>query len=140
MRIAVERLSPEAEQGGLSKTALEAEVGLKLRLAGIPPLSPDEHLAAAGSPHLSIRVTAMAIPTRGGSGASLGYAAAIEVSLRQGVSLERAPASRIPAAATWSRFWLITAKPRNLRDVVHLYVNNLVDQFIKAYLAVNPKR
>jgi hypothetical protein len=100
---------------------------LKLRQAGIPVL--DLNL---GEAYLDIFL--QLIPASDGL-----WPYTIKVEVFQEVALVREPSIVVPLAVTWSVGSYGRARKqevRNLRD----NVKDLVDKFINAYLAVNPKK
>ena len=129
--VLVERLTDQAEQDGLRKEDIQTDVELKLRLAGIKVLSGKASYANPGGPYLYVEVTAILSST------GL-YAVSTGVSLKQDVLLARDQSTSI-AASTWSTDSVVTVgrtRLRNLRDSI----KEDVDEFINAYLSVNPKK
>jgi hypothetical protein len=125
--VIIEDLKPEIEQNGLTVTAIQTDVELKLRQAGIPISA-----TGAGNPSLHISVNILQ-----STSAILPHVITIE--LRQTVFLTRDPSIIVPGAATWD-VGVFGQVPklnvRSLRDDV----KDLVDRFINAYLAVNPQK
>ena len=130
LNVAVEDLKPEVEQGGLNKTSIQSDVELKLRQAGIAVLTKAEMRATPGAPYLYINVS-----THSGSL----YSVSITVELCQAVRLDRDPSLWLPDATTWSVMGVGVVgqdKLPELRDGIKHYI----DQFISAYLSVNPRK
>ena len=128
--VLVESLQPGAERDGLNKTSIQTDVELKLRQAGIMVLTEAESFETPGAPHLYINLN-----TRSGSV----YAFSINVRLRQTVRLDRDPSMQLSAVTTWSEEALGIIGRDNLREIRD-YIKDYVDQFINAYLSVNPKK
>ena len=121
-------IPPEAEQNGLTKSAIQTDVELKLRQAGITVLN-----AKPGQPWLSVSVSVLIRST----GQTWPYTITLE--LRQSAVLTRNPAILSRDAVTWSLGALGDVgrlKVSNLREDI----KNMTDKFINAYLAVNPKK
>jgi hypothetical protein len=131
INVLVEPVKAEVEQGGLTKTSIQTDVELKLRQAGITVLTEAESLAAPGSPYLYISVGTV------GSGPLSAYATHVE--LAQSVRLDRDPGIWLAGATTWSVASVGTVGRDNLREIRDDIKDN-VDQFINAYLSVNPKK
>ena len=129
--VLVEKIEPFAERMGLTKSTLQADVEAKLRQAGVRILTKDEWVAELGKPVLSLHVNA--IPQ------SLGlYVFSIQLRLNQGVRLTRDPSIE-SMATTWSVVMVGTIGADQLVQVRDS-VRGRVDEFIQAYLAVNPRR
>jgi hypothetical protein len=122
---------PEVEARGLTTTAVRTDAELRLRRAGIRVLTREESLQVPGTPYLYLN----AVITRG----NMYWGDSLLVSFRQTVLLDRDPGVRLDAE-TWS-VWAgggIYA-PENIARKVRDGFNDLVDEFINAYLAMNPK-
>jgi len=130
--VLVEDLRPEIERGGLSKTQIQTDVELKLRMAGIVVLSREEFYDALGRPYLYVNVTALKdIKDRG-------YAYYVSVKLQQEVYLVRTPLDFTKYdAVTWEVGNVATSP--NIREI-RADVKDQVDIFINAYLSVNPAK
>ncbi len=135
VQVMVEDLHPDAERDGLHRTTIQTDVELKLRQAGIKVLTEAESLASPGMPYLYINVGTLPPETQRGL-----YAYSIAVRLQQNARLERDPRILVASAATWSapvQFGTVgTTNLQQLRGTV----KDLVDQFINAWLSVNPKQ
>jgi hypothetical protein len=124
---------PEVDRAGLTTGAIQTDAELKLRLAGIRVLTRDESLTEPGSPYLHLD----ALITTGKG--PWGYATSVE--LKQAVRLDRNPTVLILGTTTWSVETLGGyARPSNISEQVRSGLKNGVDQFINAYLSVNPKK
>lgn len=118
--VVVEDLSEGTLKLGLTKEAIRTDVELKLRLAGIRILA-----ANPGEPYLYINVNVL--PS--------GAVANVSVALTQPVKLIRDPGIEV-LADTWGHEILIThPTTREIRSAT----KDLVDQFLNAWLSVNPK-
>ncbi len=124
VEVVVETIDPAAEQDGLTRAHLQAEVEERLRQAGIP-VGP----ALAG--HLYVNVDTV----KGEHGQT--YAYNVSVQYVQQVVLAREPKAPI-FAVTWDTGGVGMIAVTRLREV-RQDVANYVDQFIKAYLEHNPK-
>jgi hypothetical protein len=135
VHVAVENLSAEVERDGLNETSIQTDVELKLRQAGIRVLTAAEMFAAPGRPILFINVN----PKSDARGVGVLYAFFIDVELRQSVQLDRDPSIWPGTAATWNVASIGTVGRSNLRELRDI-IKDQVDQFINAYLSVNPKK
>jgi hypothetical protein len=124
--VIVENLSSGATELGLTKEVLQTDVELKLRLAGISVVTQEAGVKLPGTPYLWVQVTV----TEGA------HAANIAVAVRQDVRLERNDGLAF-GASTWD-VNLTVASPtaQGIRD----YNKDIVDQFLNAWLSVNPKK
>ncbi len=133
VHVLVEKMHPEAARAGLAKATLQTDVEVKLRQAGIRVLSKTETLAAPGNPFLYLQVGTLV-----GGAASEFYVYSIRLSLTQLVVLDRNAA--VITAPTWSAAQRIgTIGSARLSTIVREHVRDQVDQFINAWLSVNPK-
>ena len=134
VHVVVENLDPTEEEAGLTVADLQTDVELKLRLAGIPVLSKQEMVAVPGMPDLYVTVNVNSSTTR-----DL-WPYAIEIQFQQNVTLVRNPQTLILGATTWSTGAatgsVLKQNVRRLREEL----KDLVDKFVNAYLAVNPKK
>jgi biotin operon repressor len=124
--VVVETLPNGASKLGLSETIVQTDVEQKLRLAGLRVVTDQEGENLPGSPYLYVRLIATDPPE----------AAAIEISLNENATLER-NGDFAPAVATWEKI-LVIANPngQGVRDKI----KDLADEFLNAWLAVNPKK
>ena len=128
--MAVEHPNKDAERDGLSRSVLIVDVELRLRQAGITVLSADSDDA----PILYVAVTAVR------SRYEPVYAYFVEIDLRQVVVLGRNVSFSTYAATWWATATVATVGAARFPDSVRGSIRNQVDEFINAYLAVNPKR
>ena len=136
--IEIESLSQAAKSGGLHKTTLQTDVELQLRLAGIPVLTKLERLKTAGMPFLYLNVAVIEHIDK--KGVSFGwYSYTLELELHQRVKLLRLPTSPPSWATTWKTPGTIGIVPAGeMPRVIRQVVRDQVNEFINAYLAVNP--
>jgi hypothetical protein len=130
VHVVVEELKADVEQSGLTKTAIQADVELQLRQAGIPVLSLDEYLKTPGHPYLHINLS--------GSLRDVLYVYSFRVELRQVVRLYRDLSIFCYGIPTWGVGSVGRVGQENMPRVRD-YIKDDVDKFISAYLSVNPK-
>jgi hypothetical protein len=130
--VLVEKLSPEVEQQGLRRNELQKAVESKLQRAGIKVLTKTGSLAAPGEPYLYININVNIAKTESDI-----YPYSIDLLFTQKVSLVRDPKSTT-YAVTWSTSGVGSITKRFV-DRLQESVENMVDIFIRAYLAENPK-
>jgi hypothetical protein len=125
--VVVEDVPSAATRAGLSTSALQADAERALRQAGITiTTDSDAYL------YIHILVSESTAPQ------PLPYF--VEVSLMQEITLPRNVKSRTPLQApTWTVNRLGAASPDQLRATVGGRVAQFVDEFVKAFRAVNPK-
>jgi hypothetical protein len=133
--VAVEALDPDVQQDGLTKATLQADAELRLRMAGIRVLSREEWAKTQGGPVCYIDVS---IVKDVGLTDVLDfdlYAFEVSVELHQDVALVRDMAVKV-LSPTWSASYVgfTNTLPR-----IRTKVTELVERFINAYQAVNPK-
>lgn len=124
--VLVEDLPDGTKLRGLSKNEIQSEVERRLHVAGLRVVSAEESARLPGGPYLYVKVNLV----------DHGHAASVDVQLTQGALLVR-NGQFMPSTITWSRSALLS-KPtaQNIRDAV----NDRVDAFVIAWLAVNPQR
>jgi hypothetical protein len=127
--VVVEDVPSAASRAGLSTSALQADAERALRRAGIT-ITPDSDA------YLYIHI----LVSESSSGAQpLPYF--VEVSLMQEITLPRNVKSRTPLQApTWTVNRLGAVGPDQLRATLGGRVSQFVDEFVKAFRAVNPKQ
>jgi len=120
-----EDLSNGSNMLGLTQENIQTDVELKLRLAGIRVVTEAEAANLLSSPCLY--VSTFVSPT--------GDLALAEIKVMQQVWLDRNAQSTY--AATWQRNKVsLNVHPQFVRD----QIKGLVDQFLNAWLSVNPKK
>ena len=128
----VEKLPLEVEQEGLKRDQLQMEVESKLRTAGIKVLTKEEASGASGEPYLYININVNIAKTEADI-----YPYSIDLLLIQKVSLLRDP-KLTSYAITWSTGGVGSIGKPILSQLAES-VEQMVDVFIKAYVAENPK-
>ncbi len=124
--VLVEDLPDSAKILDISKDAIQTDVELKLRLAGMRVVPEDEGQRLLGSPVLYVNLNV----------ADDGKAADIKVEMQQNALLERNKmwTPRIP---TWSAGGLVSnPTSQGIRN----FIKERVDEFLNAWLSVNPKK
>jgi hypothetical protein len=129
--VLVETVADEAQRDGLDTLQVRTDVEVKLRQAGIRVLSKEEWLSTAGAPYLYVNIQTAKNNLRL-------YAVSVSIDLRQDVTLVREPSLR-RLVATWSTPGVLGTVGSHKLATVRDDVRDLVDQFINAYLAANPK-
>ncbi len=126
--VVVEKIAPQVEREGLSQTQLRTDMEVKLRLAGIRVLSEQETSRMPSQPLLYLNVSIVKTQA--------GYVFAIRVALEEKVRTLRHFNMPVPAK-TWEGTGAlgINSSLSHIRNTAKV----LLDEFIKAYLAVNPK-
>jgi hypothetical protein len=124
--VLVEDLPSGARALGLTRDAIQTDVELKLLLAGMPVVTPEDGTKLHGEPYLWVQVTLT----------EESQAANIAVAVRQDVRLER-NGDHAFGAATWGMN-LTVANP-TAQDI-RAYNKDIVDRFLNACLSVNPKK
>ena len=130
--VLVEKLPPEVEQEGLKRDQLQMEVESKLRTAGVKVLTKEEAFNTPGEPFLYININVNIAKTE-----SEIYPYSIDLLLIQKVSLLRDP-KLTSYAITWSTGG-VGSIGKQILSQLRENVEAMVDVFIKAYLAENPK-
>jgi len=129
--VKVEGLTPELEKDGLKETLIRRDVESELRTAGIRTLSKEKWFDMTGSPHLYVNINCLKL------GETSEYIYSIRVAFRQNAYPEREPIL-ILGATTWSVGGVIGITQRI--DKIRASLKGRVEEFIEAYLSVNPKR
>jgi hypothetical protein len=130
VHVVVENIDREIEQGGLTKTQLQTDVELRLRIAGVKVLSKDEWRKTKGRPILYVAVQAFKT-------SSQQYIFTIRVLLKEVTVPLRTPGVEW-FADTWTqplRYGISSSL-----DTIRSGVKDQVDIFIDDYLSANPKR
>jgi len=130
--IVVEPLNIEIERLGLETLKLQQDIRLRLQQAGVRVLTEHERLATSTAAMLVVRVDAL--HDRIGR-----YFYCFDLLLTQRVRLKGRDSPDV-SAVTWSKSGGIALiADDNVRHIQDQVLRR-VDQFIKDYLAVNPKR
>ena len=133
VKVEVWHENPDAERDGLWRSTLQTDVELKLRQAGIRVPAEDKWPGTPGAPFLRLTVGTLRVDDRL-------YAYCVHLKLYQDVRLARDPTVTVPAPTWHPRDQIGTVPPKNLSNEVRESVRDMVDKFINAYLAANPKR
>ena len=124
--VVVEELAESAKALGLEARSIQTDVELRLVQAGMNVVPPEEGKKLPGRPFLYIRITV----TKSAEAAYVG------VELDQDAQLERNN-QRALSVATWDT-GTISAHPSDL--LIREAVKADVDQFLKGWIAVNPRK
>jgi hypothetical protein len=126
LNVRIADLSEDAKVLGLTKDAIQTDVELKLRLAGMRVVTMEEDFNLPGTPFLYINVN-LTDTTKAGH---------IEVELRQNAQLERNGQLAL-AVTTWRTGGIFAnTTAQHIRDSI----KDSVDEFLNAWLSVNPKK
>jgi len=129
--VGVEYIRPEVQRYGLTERILQTDVEMQLRQNGIRVLSMQETLQTPGCPYLYIRVEVLIKE-------EIKLAAVgIRAEFAQVAFLMREP-TIFADATTWDKTEVGMVPVNQLKDV-RKDVKDLVDHFIKDYLAANAK-
>jgi hypothetical protein len=128
--VIVDDLEPAIEKAGLTKADIQSQVEQELKVAGIPVLTREQWVTTPGGPYLHVNAFVV-------SGADSVWPFFVEVSSMQRVALERSSVN-IFFAPTWSVATVGSVGSNRLRQIEDI-VKDYVDQFVKAYRAMNPK-
>jgi hypothetical protein len=131
--VSVESIDPEVERAGLSESAIQTDAELKLRLAGITVLTREQWLRTPGNPWLYLNVNVHKDQLL-----DL-YMFCIHLQFEQEVTLTSATRTMI-SAPTWQARGILGVVGIARLSVIRDDVRDMVDEFINAYLAANPKR
>lgn len=126
--VLVEPFDENNSRAGFDEGVFQTDVELKLRMAGIRVLTEAEQFDAPGMPSLLVQVAGL--HTKPGEKATF----VSRVQLLEAVRLVRDP-SVSTIAETWSSEWLGRGDVPHIRE----RIKDHTDQFINAWLSVNPK-
>jgi hypothetical protein len=129
--VVVEKLNPELDQAGLTRTQLQTDAEDRLHKVGIKVLTQDECWTTPGMPWLYITVALL-------KASETTYAATIGTSLNQEITLTRNPQIKT-FGVTWDAGVHIGTVGADSLPTVRESVGGLIDKFITDYLAVNQK-
>jgi hypothetical protein len=130
IEVVVEPLQPELEQGGLSASAIRADVVRRLRAGGVTVYDSQARNPSPAKPYLYVHVNALEVP-----GERL-YAVAIQLQLRQTVR-SVVSVSQIVDAMTWDTHNILTLPAANLGHL-GAEIQDYVDLFVGDWAAVHP--
>ena len=133
MAVAVEDLSPNVKELGLTEDILQTDIELKLKLAGIKVLSIEESVKTLRSPYLYLNILTVTHP----SGVLFSWN--VSLRLRQMVDL-RTKKNTYTKAITWKKLRTGYAEKDILKDGLRKITKDMVDEFLNDYLAINPKQ
>lgn len=124
--VVIEALPAGAKTLGLSKDAIQTDVELKLRLAGIRIVTPEEGKNLPGRAFVYIAVSV----------ANDARAADFDIYLDQDARLER-NSQFAPAVETWRTGSLISNPSA---QGIRTEIKDGIDEFLNAWLSVNPRK
>lgn len=122
--VLVEDLTPDAERDGITKSQLQTDVELRLRQSGIL-------VTQTASEYLYVNVNALK------SRETTGYVYSVQLDFMQPVAILRT--GQRASAGTWDVGTVGLVPVARASQVVRETVRDRVDEFINAYLSVNPK-
>ena len=122
-RVVIEWLEPDVASYGLSGAQLQTDVELRLRDAGLV-------LKETSPAWLYVRVSTIKV------GQFEVFAYSLDIQLRQPVTTGN---GTVTTATTWSSGAIGCIAADRLSEKVRKSVSDHVDQFLNAYLSVNPK-
>ena len=120
----VEKMSPEAEQEGVTREQVQKDVELRLKDSGLPVAK-----EAAGFLYVTVQTTR--------SPDASGHSYSVGLEFTQPVLLVR-DTQILVLGTTWSLFATGTVAQGKL-SLARVDVVNLVDKFVSAYRSVNPR-
>jgi hypothetical protein len=129
----VERIDQDAQLYGLDEMSIYADVEQRLSKAGIKVLTAGQLSQEAGAPVLYIRVNAKL------SFDAPVYAVHVTVSLLQDAVAVRDSNLKLREVKTWDAGYMRTYDPASLAKARSV-VSDLVDEFIREWIAANPKK
>ena len=131
--------NPDAERNGLKREQIEKDVEAKLRKAGIKILTGRE-IEKGGFPYLNINVNA----EKDKKPDLYNYDVKVELYTQPMINPEDAEENigfaLYDTIKTWSSVSTGTTNTNDLKTTVQKRIDDGVDKFIAAYLAVNPKK
>ena len=129
VRIVVEDVDAEIVKDGLARDQLYTDVELKLLMAGIKVLNEAENRMEKGRPWLYVNAAIMKTDSES-------YIYTIFIEFNQDVRLVRDPDVEV-STGTWKVVHTgVAGKISHIRERVKMHV----DEFVNAYLSVNPKQ
>jgi len=133
--VIIEEIEADVERAGLSNATLQTDVEVRLRQSGIRVISSSERNTVQGSyANLYVNVNVLH------SSNCLSYVYSVRAEVTQPVLLER-DHKIFTIASTWRATGSIaTAGSARFATTAREEVRDQIDQFINAFLAMNPKR
>lgn len=130
LQVVIGGITPEAEQDGLHKDAIQADVERQLRLAGIKVLSKSAAAATSMAPYVYVSVGLLKSTDLDVYGWSL------QVTVKQVVTLA---SEKRAVATTWS-IGLVGVSSSQLLSQLRSDIKDLVDTLISDWIVANAKR
>src|SRR6266852_6389526 len=124
MQVVIEDVSRDAKRAGLTKAQLQSDVELWLRQKGLT-------VDGRAAEQLYVDVDTAKNDSTGG------YAYSVDVGFRQPATLQRT--GKAVLAETWSDGTVGSITAAKLASTVRDKLRDLLDGFIKEYVAANPK-
>ncbi len=128
--VVVDGIQPDAERDGLMKAAIQTDVEVQLRVAGIPVLTVEEMLKSVPRPFLRVQINTVSSKARL-------YAYSVHIGVDQLVLLKNGQRA---IATTWAPVSEIGLVESESLRLVRDSVKDRVNEFINAWLMVNPKK
>lgn len=134
LEVTMEDVESFAAEDGLNVRALQTYAELRLRKVGLRVVTRKESAESKGRiPYLYIRVHPLKLRH------DRGYAYNVSVELKQSVNLVRASSFISHTATTWDRSAIAVGPTATMTKHVREILENLLDEFLNIYLAVNPR-
>jgi hypothetical protein len=128
--VIVEAFQPEAKKYGLTEQDFRKLAESRLRQYGVKVLTGQQQLQTPGRSYLHVSITPVILEDVNS------VAVSITVKLNELITLWRNPTT-VVMATTWDAGQVMLIEKDNL-DVIKETTQNLIDEFINAYLAANP--
>jgi hypothetical protein len=122
----------DAQRVGFDKQTIQTDVELKLRVAGIKVLTTPQQRTTPGNPRLYVNLNY--VDTNGVGAYN------IEVALQQTVLLSRDQTVTTYGVTTWSASRVGIGPRDRIVSAVRSRLGDCLNEFLNAYLAVNPKK
>ena len=128
--VIVEAFQPEAKKYGLTEQVFRKLTESRLRQYGVRVLTGQQQLQTPGRSYLHVSITPVIIE-------DVNFVAvSVSIKLNELTTLWRNPAT-VVMVTTWDTGQVMLLEKENL-DIVKEATQNLIDEFINAYLAANP--
>jgi len=132
VKVIVDPAPPESERAGLDRDHLHARIEQNLRDAGIT-------IDGDATEFVGLNITSVrGVKTNAFSLKSSPLSLMIGLGVYQVVTLSRDKTSKT-VAETWSQQRVMSAAPKAAAEAVSSAVDELADEFVKAYRSVNPQ-